>query len=459
MTPMRRREFLPLAFAQAAPDSVRFRPEIEPLAALIERTERDKIAEAVVARMRLGASYRQVMAALFLAGIRNVNPRPPGFALHCVFVMQAAHQLSLEAPPGQRLLPLFYALDLFKLSQERDAKQEKGDWSMRAMGRTLLAPSRAAAELTAAMDAWDPDRAERAVASLARSESAPSIFDLLWKYAARDFRNIGHKAIFAANAYRTLQTIGWQHAEPVLRSLVLGILDFEPSREMDGFDMAKQTWTANQRRVKDTFAKLPESWAGAPSDPAAVRTALRAMRTASPDDACAETASLVTKGRAGADSAWDAVHLAAAELALRSGPGNTIRGIHAVSAANGLHQAFLAANDPRDRLLLVLQAAGWMTQFRVSMEARPKDLRSHAIDEGGPRPVSFDAAMRMAFAKGDEVHYYKFLAALIEDSQLVSPEWRPRVASALPVYSKTEADKDYPPMERAREALRGLGAA
>ncbi len=38
----------------------------------------------------------------------------------------------------------------------------------------------------------------------------------MWEYGARDFRNIGHKAIYAANAWRTLQAIGWRHAEPVL---------------------------------------------------------------------------------------------------------------------------------------------------------------------------------------------------------------------------------------------------
>jgi hypothetical protein len=38
----------------------------------------------VPTQLRSGVSYRQLLAALFLAGIRNVNPRPPGFAMHCV---------------------------------------------------------------------------------------------------------------------------------------------------------------------------------------------------------------------------------------------------------------------------------------------------------------------------------------------------------------------------------------
>src|SRR6266536_503261 len=141
--------------AEVTPDIVKFRPEIEPLVALIESTPRDKCAEMAVEQLRRGVSYRQFLAALFLAGIRNVNPRPPGFALHCVFVIHSAHLLSLEAPADSRLLPLFYALDDFKAAQERDAKSKGGDYTMPAMRGALPSPDRAAAELSAAMEAWD----------------------------------------------------------------------------------------------------------------------------------------------------------------------------------------------------------------------------------------------------------------------------------------------------------------
>ena len=72
-----------------------------------------------------------MLGALFLAGIRNVNPRPPGFALHCVFIIHSAHLIGMEAPADSRLLPLFYALDNFKTAQARDAGQQAGDYVMR----------------------------------------------------------------------------------------------------------------------------------------------------------------------------------------------------------------------------------------------------------------------------------------------------------------------------------------
>ncbi len=77
------------------------------------------------------------------------------------------------------------------------------------------------------MEAWDAEAADAAIAALCRSSGAAETMEALWRVAVRDQRNIGHKAIFAAQSWRTLQTIGWEHAEPVLRSLVFGMLDLQ----------------------------------------------------------------------------------------------------------------------------------------------------------------------------------------------------------------------------------------
>src|SRR5688572_9632939 len=139
--------------AQVTPDLVQFRPEIEPLVQLIERTPRERCAEMAVEQFRNGVSYRQMLGALFLSGIRNVNPRPPGFALHCVFIIHSAHLIGMEAPADSRLLPFFYALDNFKTAQARDSGA--ADYVMRPISGPLPPPEKAAAELAAALEAWD----------------------------------------------------------------------------------------------------------------------------------------------------------------------------------------------------------------------------------------------------------------------------------------------------------------
>lgn len=461
--------------------AVAFASDIEPLVALLERTPREKAAEVVVAQLKRGVSYRQLMAALFLAGIRNVNPRPPGFAMHAVFVIHAAHLISLEAPADSRLLPLFYALDTFKASQERDAKSASGDYVMGPLTGTLPSAASAAGEFSSAMEAWDMARAERAVAALARYRSPADVFERLWTYGARDYRNIGHKAIFVANAQRTLQAIGWQHSEPVLRSLVLGLLDFGKEQQVNGYALVDQCYTGNSKRLPGLAGKLDGAWTAKAADPEVTKSILKDIRTATPDEACAAVAERLAKGNAGAATVWDAVHLASAELRMRASGGASIIGIHAVTAANGLRHAFLAASDPSTRLLMLLQAVGWMAQFRTWAETRKDGIREFIISDMEPaegdvfedakpdasasramrvakdaqgRQEFLSTALRFTVGKADEVHYYKYLAALIEDVPLVSPEWQPHLTAAAVYYMKSAADPEPAWATRANHLLK-----
>ncbi|MGH8245125.1 MAG: hypothetical protein ACREUU_01690, partial [Gammaproteobacteria bacterium] len=59
-------------------------------------------------------------------------------------------------------------------------------------------------------------------------------------------------------------------------------------------------------------------------------------------------------------------------------------------------------------------------------------------------------------AKANEVHYYKYLAALIEDIPLMSSEWQPHLLAAMVYYVKGSGDPEPAPMKRARQALRAL---
>src|SRR5438046_888557 len=66
------------------PGMVQLHPEIEPLVRLLERTSRDKVIEEVALRIRRGLTYREVLAAVLLAGVRNIKPHPVGFKFHAV---------------------------------------------------------------------------------------------------------------------------------------------------------------------------------------------------------------------------------------------------------------------------------------------------------------------------------------------------------------------------------------
>jgi hypothetical protein len=338
----------------------------------------------------------------------------------------------------------------------------------------------------AAMDRWDPEAADAAVAGLARTAGADEITELFWKYGPRDFRAIGHKIIFAANTRRTLGVIGWQpHAEPVLRSLTYALMSSGNVNPAKADDPADRPGRRNWELAKD----VADGWREGKPDPAAATELLATFRQASAEDAGKAVVSLLNKG-VSAQSAWDAILAGAGELLMRR-PG--IVSLHAVTTTNAIRYAFETAADDSTRRWLVLQAASFLPLFRGEMAARkeqtadlwfdkleplpPKGTGPAAVEEifadlskdkttaarkvlgylkvdPDPRPLT-DAARRLIFRKGSDSHDYKFSSAVLEDYAHVSAGWRARYLAASVYWLKGSGDRDTRLVERARAALKG----
>ncbi|MDR3620355.1 MAG: hypothetical protein P4L85_13475 [Paludisphaera borealis] len=461
--------------AKVGPEMVRLRPEIEPVVRWIEETPREKVFEKAVAELNAGLSYRALLGGLFLAGVRNVQPRPVGFKFHAVLVINSAHLLGQSAPFSERLLPLFWALDNFKSSQAKDVQE--GDWALGPVDESRVPkPHRAKDDFIKAMDAWDVAAADVAVAGLCRGSGAAETMEPFWRMGVRDQRDIGHKAIFTAQSWRTLQAIGWENAEPVLRCLAYGLLDAQGDRPGP-----VGPYAANLENAR----KIREDWQLGKSDPGATRSLLETLRQASPEAASAEAVKLLEQGVA-PGSLWDAVVLHSSELIMRN-PG--IIAIHATTSANSLHYIFGASGDDTTRKLALLQAVGWQPMYRerikspkpvtidelhdaeetVSTDGDPVGAIFRTIDgdrgaaaaktmaylgQGGSAKSIFDAASRMIFHKGTDSHDYKYGAAIWEECLAASdPKWRSRLAAAA-MYNLPGAGKpDSPLMIRAREAV------
>jgi hypothetical protein len=460
------------------PEMVQFRPEIEPLVRLLEETPRDRIIETAVARLKKGLSYKDLLAALFLAGIRNIKPRPVGFKFHAVMVINSAHVLGQSAAVSERLLPLFWALDNFKSSQAQDVKE--GDWVLKPVDeRRTVKTHHAREEFVRAMEQWDYDAADASIAALCRSSGSAYTMEPVWRVAVRDQRNIGHKAIFTAQSWRTLQTIGWEHAEPVLRSLVYGLLDLQGD--------ARPKPVGPYETNLENAARIRSDWTLGREDPSATSALLAVLRQATPEDASAEAVKLLNEGIS-PGSVWDAAVLSSCELLMQN-PG--ILSLHATTSTNALHYIYTASGDDLTRRLALLQAVGWQPLFRgrtkpgqsiVKIDALQaaadgqvrggdeavgeifstiNDDRAKAASKalaylarGGSPELIFDAARRMIFHKGRDSHDYKYGAALWEEFLWTTcPKWRsPLVAASMFNYPGART-ADSPLMIRARESL------
>src|SRR5687768_5269694 len=244
------------------PKVVRLDDSIEPLVRLIEDTPRERLLEEVATRIRGGTEYREVLAALLLAGVRNVPPRPTvGFKFHAVLVVHSAHLASLASPDADRWLPIFWALDYFKNSQ--GVAQRESGWRMAAVDEAKVpGPERAREAFVSAMDEWDEERADAATAAIVRALPRGEVFELFARYAARDFRDIGHKTIFVAGAFRTLECIGWHHAEPVLRSLTFALLKYDGENPSKTDATPDRAWRKNNDRIQH----FQPNWTGGKPD-------------------------------------------------------------------------------------------------------------------------------------------------------------------------------------------------
>ncbi|HEV3025063.1 MAG TPA: twin-arginine translocation signal domain-containing protein, partial [Pirellulales bacterium] len=455
-------------------------PEIEPLVRLLEDTPREKLLEEVAQRIKGGTTYQEVLAALLLAGVRNIQPRPVGFKFHAVLVVNSAHLASISSPDEHRWLPIFWALDHFKQSQAQDVRE--GDWTMQPVDEQALpSAEKARQEFVEAMDEWDEAKADAAIAALARTASKEELFELFCRFGSRDFRSIGHKAIFVANSWRTLGVIGWQHAEPVLRSLAYALLQHEGGSPAKDDRPADRPGRENVARA----AKFREGWLDGQPDDAAAGELLKVLHTGSAADACQAVVELINRGTA-PQSVWDALLVGAGELLVRQ-PG--IVGLHAVTTSNALRYLFeVNANDETRRLLL-LQNAAFLPMFREAMQGRgdvaeidlarlepapltakptaeaeiladvsrdpmtaARKMLTYARRQSDPKPL-IDAARVLVFLKGNDAHDYKFGSAVLEDYLHVSPAWRDRYLAAGAFHLVGSGGADNSLVQRTRAAL------
>jgi len=328
------------------------------------------------------------------------------------------------------------------------------------------------------MESWDETAADAAVTGLVRAAGAQEIFQLFCRYGARDFRELGHKAIYVANSWRTLQCIGWHHAEAVLRSLAYALLD----RTGDG-NPARNDLPADRpgRRNLELRDKIRAGWLGGKAEAAATVEMLSAVRQGSAVETSEKVVELLNRGVA-PQAVWDALLNGAGELLLREAG---IRSLHAITCTNALHFAWQQCASDAIRRYLLLQNAAFLPHFRGNAPEKTHidELQAAPLQASGPQALEeifaaiskdrmsaarkvlawlrenpqpaelINGARALIFLKGRDAHDYKFSSAVLEDYRHISPAWRDRYLAASVFNLHGSADSDNELVKRTRAAL------
>ena len=458
---------------------------VQALLAWLEESQRADIPRDATRMIRAGLRYEDLLTALCLAAVRNVQPYPDvGYKFHSVMVLRSIHSAGEQLRAPDRWLPVVWAADYFKGAQAQE--RAASGWRLATRPGTS-AESRPAARhaLISALDNWDRDAADAAIVSYTQAAPADEIFALLFDYGARDLRAIGHKAIAVSNAHSLVTLLGGAYAEPLLRSTVAALQNSEGEPNPAYRTLRPdRPWRENQQRLR----AIPPSWKQGRDDAGARRELRAALYRESAEAAGAVVVELLRQGIS-PETIWQVLFNTAAELLMRQ-PSVVV--LHAQTTANALHYAYRVCSDTRTQQLLLLQCAAFMVMFRTLVNAGPQDF---SLDSLQPLPTAATGADALAeiFAdasagqrvqaarkclvylqtRGDaeafiatarhhliynaeEAHDYKFSEAVFDSYAHVAADsaWRSRFLSAGLAYFKGSAERPGSVVEETLELLR-----
>ena len=457
---------------------------VEGLLKWLEESPREHIPHDLVRMIRTGLRYEDLLAALCLAAVRNVQPYPDvGYKYHSVMVLRSIHLASEQLPPPDKWLPIGWAADYFKDTQAQE--RAASGWRLPTRPTAWVGNREAARRaLITALDNWDRDAADAAIVNYAQAVHPDEIFSILFDFGARDLRAIGHKAITVSNAHSLVGVLGGVHVTPLLRSTVAALQNSEGGPNPARYNLEPdRPWRENQRRSRE----IPQSWKHGRDDSGARRELRGALYQVSEEAAGTVVVELLKHGIS-PEAIWQVLLNTASELLMHE---PSIVLLHAQTTANALHYAYRVCSDEQTQQLMLLQCAAFIAMFRTLVNASQQDFSLDALQplpldgtsvdaiteifaeassgqrlraarkcldylrNGGDADAIIATARRNLMYNAEEPHDYKFSEAVFDSySQFGDSAWRSRFLSAGMAYFKGSERRPSPAVEQMIELLR-----
>ncbi|MBK8096352.1 MAG: hypothetical protein IPK26_04550 [Planctomycetes bacterium] len=380
--------------------------------------DRDTALHRVAIELRAAPCHDIALDAVAVAAAMRIRSDVPAFN-HIALATHAVRQLLPDVEPAVADRRVLWLVDRLY----RD-----GGWRQPALAPGQANANAAATALRAALDDWQTDAAEQAVATFAAATTPAACFDVLREYGLRCHQNLGHKAIYTALLAELLPRLPPAQQVVMLRSLVRSFM-------IHGRSERGVTFAAAREAVAD----LPAGGV-AIADATARADMLAALRGNDPANAMRQAARSWRRGITPA-ALWDCVLLTAAETSVHDGGDAAL---HAVTSAEAMLRLARRGGTPAEQALPLVQASAWQVLFR--RRGNPPPLDTVAVGDiampsgatwlercldttaGSPRDrtvrvFALTAAQRVEFSRqlrthvaaaATDVHHVKLGAAVLE---------------------------------------------
>lgn len=456
------------AHAAEAHDKLTF-GTMEPMVALMQETPPDKLLPILVDKLRTGTELKTLVSAGALANARTFGGHDyDGY--HSFMALNPAYQMSLEAAPEKRPLPV-----LKVLYRNASHIQNFGGCSHESLHPMEQAPAPAekstGESLRAAMRMPDRDLAERRLAA-ANAQSPEEAFNQVL-YCVHDDFDV-HRVVLAWRSWMTLDLTGRDQALTMLRQSVRYCVDSERSR----LDKHRPTpgIRATLPKLLDQYALLSKPVGARKADDSWIEHLCQTVYASDRDRAADAVAAALAEGFCPEDIG-EAIALAANRLVLRD-PGRVRAeqgkplgsvhgasvGVHASDSANAWRniarvsnhrntvaslivgayhtagQGKLAGQDPYPwtahlNSVKGKDAASLLKEAESAINAGNQALASAVVQRYGemgfePGPI-FNLMMGFAMSEDGALHAEKYYRTVAEEFATTRPAFRWRQLVAL----------------------------
>lgn len=402
----------------------------EELVKKLRQAKRTQALEIAGAALGKEASPTDVLSAVLQIGVEDIRPRPHGI-LHTVMMVHSSLALAQGADDTEAALLALWNLDDLKAAQQRD-KDEWSDWTMSAStAGTKVDADQARKEFIAAMNAWNVERADRALINLFPQIKRADFFELIWPFAARCSSFIGHKMIYAVSLERATQVLPWTLS--MARSLVQTLL----------VDRDTELWQANEKYAGEIAAHMKGQSTSSTLSMRLYNKLRRADSITARDVVIKEL-----KNGGSVSDIWVALRLVASEVfharsGRRSNTGrNALLPVHAVTVVHAFGYVSRATANRKLAARCLLEVTGRLPQMRSwliqSTGLNPNSPSLETVLESPNDEIlsaKHAAHLRTSLLRtAIEHHQHKYAAAVVEGAALTPPKLRPMILAPAAEY-------------------------